>query len=49
MDKAQAFIFDLGWFFFAAWGMVLAAVSVITFRRDILSVAQRATGKKEHH
>jgi hypothetical protein len=36
MDLAQAFIFDLGWVFFAAWGMVLAAVSVIVFGRDVI-------------
>jgi hypothetical protein len=36
MDLAQAFIFDLGWVFFAAWGTVLAAVSAIAFGRDLL-------------
>ena len=38
MDMAQVFIFDAGWIFFAAWGMVLAAVSVIAFGRDILPI-----------
>jgi hypothetical protein len=47
MDLAQVFIFEVGWVFFAAWGMVLAAVSVIAFGRDILAVAQRASGEKE--
>jgi hypothetical protein len=37
MDFAQTFIFDMGWVFFAAWGMVLTAVSVIAFRADILA------------
>jgi hypothetical protein len=46
MDLAQAFIFDAGWVFFAAWGMVLAAVSVIAFGNDILSVATRASAEK---
>jgi hypothetical protein len=36
MDLAQVFIFDLGWVFFTAWGMVLAALSVVAFGRDIL-------------
>jgi len=36
MDLAQVFILDLGWVFFAAWGMVLAAVSVIVFGRDVI-------------
>lgn len=35
MDIAQVFIFDLGWLFFAAWGMVLAAVGAIAFGRDL--------------
>jgi hypothetical protein len=36
MDLAQVFIFDLGWLFFATWAMVLAAVSVVAFGRDIM-------------
>jgi hypothetical protein len=36
MDLAQALIFDLGWIFFAAWGIVLAAVSAMAFGRDLL-------------
>jgi hypothetical protein len=47
MDLAQVFIFAVGWIFFAAWGMVLAAVSVIAFGRDILPIAQRASVEKE--
>lgn len=47
MDLAQAFIFDAGWVFFAAWGMVLAAVSVIAFGNDILYVATRANVEKD--
>jgi len=45
MYIAQAFIFDAGWLFFAAWGMVLAAVSVITFGRDIFGIRGRETRK----
>jgi hypothetical protein len=45
MDLAQAFIFDAGWFFFAAWGMVLAAVSVIAFGRDIRGIRRRESRK----
>jgi len=47
MDMVQGFIFDVGWFFFAAWGMALAAVSVIVFGRDFLRGAQRATIRKK--
>jgi hypothetical protein len=48
MDMVQAFIFDIGWVFFAAWGMALVAFSVIAFGRDILPLAQPATGNKKH-
>ena len=46
MDLPQAFIFDAGWIFFAAWGMVLAAVTVIAFGRDILGFKPRQTRGK---
>jgi len=36
MDLAQTFIFDLGWLFFTAWGLVLLTLSVIAFRQDLL-------------
>ena len=38
MDPAEVFVFDLGWAFFAAWGMILATLSLIAFGRDLLSV-----------
>lgn len=47
MDMVEVFIFDIGWIFFAAWGMALIALSVIAFGRDILPVAQPATRGKE--
>jgi len=47
MDMAQAFIFVAGWLFFAAWGMVLAAVCVIAFGPDIRAVTGRTTGERE--
>ena len=47
MDMVQGFICDVGWFFFAAWGMALAAISVVAFGRDILPGAQRATATKK--
>ncbi len=43
MDLAQVFIFDLGWAFFAAWGTVLAAVSVVAFGGDIVASSGRET------
>ncbi len=41
MDLAQVLIFDLGWIFFAAWGMVLAALSAIAFGRDLIQPLRR--------
>ena len=38
MEMAEAFIFDAGWVFFAAWGILLAAVSVIAFGREVLGI-----------
>jgi hypothetical protein len=35
MDVAQAFIFEAGWIFFTAWGVVLAAFCAIAFGREI--------------
>jgi hypothetical protein len=43
VDLEQVFIFDVCWLFFAAWGLVLAAVSVIAFGRDLLPVLPRLT------
>jgi hypothetical protein len=50
MDLARVFvfIFDLGWVFFAAWGMVLAAVSAIAFGRDLLPFIARRTPESTH-
>jgi hypothetical protein len=41
MDSAQLFLFDLGWFFFAAWGMVIAAVSFVAFKADLAEIVSR--------
>jgi hypothetical protein len=49
MDLEQVFIFDVGWLFFAAWGLVLAAVSVIAFGRDILPALPRLTRESDQH
>jgi hypothetical protein len=46
MDLAQILISYAEWIFFTAWGMVLAAVSVIAFRRDFRAFTER-TGEKE--
>jgi hypothetical protein len=46
MDMAQVFVFDVGWAFFAAWGMVLAAVSVIAFGRDLFPFTQQSNRNK---
>ncbi|MFY9793693.1 MAG: hypothetical protein WA474_10170 [Candidatus Sulfotelmatobacter sp.] len=41
MDMVQAFVLDLGWIFFIAWGTVLAAVGAIAFGRDLLPSTSR--------
>lgn len=49
MDLEQVFIFDVGWVFFAAWGLVLATVSVIAFGRDIAAFFPRLTRQSNRH
>ena len=41
MDIVQAFVLDLGWIFFIAWGTVLAAVGAIAFGRDLFPSTSR--------
>jgi hypothetical protein len=47
MDMAQVLIFYLGWMFFTAWGMVLAAVSAIAFGRDLFPSMSRPDREPE--
>lgn len=47
MDLVQVFVIYAGWLFFTVWGMVLVAVSVVAFGRDILPTAQSASAEKE--
>jgi len=46
MDSAQNFVLDLGWIFFVAWGMVLAALSVIAFGPDLVPSADHPPARK---
>ena len=39
MDLAEAYIFQLGFVFFATWSIALATLSVLAFGRDIVSFA----------
>jgi hypothetical protein len=45
MDLSEAYIIDAGWLFFAGWGMVLLAFSVVAFGRDLLPAAKREGSK----
>jgi hypothetical protein len=47
MDLAQNFIFDLGWVFFTAWGLVLVTLSVIAFRQDLLPATEHDARQTE--
>jgi hypothetical protein len=46
MEMAEVIILDAGWLFFAAWGMVLMAVSVMAFGREILGVDRKMVDRK---
>ncbi len=48
MEMPLSFVFDLGWIFFVTWGAILAAVSVIAFRRDFLPMNEPHPGRSEH-
>lgn len=39
MDLAETYILELGFAFFAAWGIALAALGVIAFGRDVVTFA----------
>jgi hypothetical protein len=47
MDLAQVILYA-GWIFFAAWGAVLAAASVIAFRQDIQTFTNQTTHEDGH-
>jgi hypothetical protein len=47
MDLAEVFVFDVGWAFFAALGVVLATLSLIAFGRDLLPSTARASREEE--
>jgi hypothetical protein len=32
----EAYLFDAGWIFFAGWSLVVLALSVIAFGRDLM-------------
>lgn len=49
MEMAEAFIFDAGWLFFVAWGVVLAAVSVMAFGQEIVSRAYSESDEKNNN
>jgi len=36
MLMSDSYLFDAGWLFFAAWSIVVAAVSVAAFGRDLI-------------
>ncbi len=47
MEMAEALIFDAGWLFFAAWGIVLAAVGIVAFGQDLLKIDLPSSGENK--
>jgi hypothetical protein len=43
----DSYLFDAGWFFFAAWSVIVAAVSVAAFGRDIFPRTQLELAQPE--
>ena len=46
MDLAQTLVLELGWIFFAAWAMVLVALSFIAFGGDLVPSRERNAAQK---
>jgi len=42
MEVTEAYIIDAGWFFFAAWSLVLVAFGAIAFGRELLTLSKRS-------
>jgi len=36
MLMSDSYLFDVGWFFFAAWTAIVAAISLAAFGKDLL-------------
>jgi hypothetical protein len=49
MDVDHTLILDLGWIFFAAWGMILAAFTLIAFGGDLLPSRSRSASHPERN
>ncbi len=47
MELLQSLVFDLGWFFFVAWGTALTTLTVVAFRPDIVAMAGDSTAKTD--
>jgi len=43
----DSYLFDAGWLFFAAWSVVVAAISVEAFRRDFFPRARLELAQQE--
>ena len=46
MEFAQTFVFDAGWIFFSAWGLVLVALSLIAFKQDLFPINDRPQAER---
>jgi hypothetical protein len=44
---SDSFLSDAGWLFFAAWSVVIGAVSIAAFGRDLLPLKARLVGPQK--
>jgi len=45
----DAYLFDVGWLFFAAWSVIVAAVSLAAFGRDFFPSRMQSKPAQDGH
>jgi hypothetical protein len=49
MSGNDAYVFDAGWLFFAGWSLVLVALSLIAFGKELISSPERERSTKSEY
>jgi len=49
MSGSDAYLFDAGWLFFAGWCLVLVALSLIAFGKDLIPSPARNRSTEEQY